>query len=1196
MEKPVKILIAEDSPEDFKLISRALQKLSLKVEWEHQESGDKVLQRIREDSDFDGIFLDLDLPGHSGSEILEFLQADQSLMTVPVYILSGLPDHQFVKSFLSKGAVGIIDKNLPSGQDLEQVVRSIQSVTCRSANHITSAPEFVVGLGASAGGLEALQEFFAKLPELTGLAFIVIQHLSPDFKSLMDQLLSGFTKMVIRPAKDDMLIERDTIYLIPSGQNMTIENGRLKLTQQDRGHGLVLPIDIFFRSLAHSWGDKSIGIILSGTGSDGSSGVLEISEHGGLILCQEPDSAKFDGMPKSAMATNVVNRVLRPGKMGEFLSFYIKNPVDPSIRARQKPDSFDLTCYGRIFSILYQRFQVGFDEYQEKTIYRRINRRMKALFLETLEDYLSRLEHDEKEQKTLYNDLLIGVTSFFRDVEAFNFLERDIIPGLFQMNASHREIRIWSAACATGQEAYSVAILLKEYSDSLKQSYDIKIFASDLNHELLNVAASGVFSESQLLGVSQARIDRFFNRRGDRYVIASEIRNMIVFAPHNLLTDPPFTKIDMIICRNFLIYIKAKVQGRVMESFHFSLKSQGILFLGPSEGLGDFEHDFIEENSTLKIFKKVHSSRVNPGNLKIARLKSHSEFQRFGHTVSPVRPFNNPAYDLILEKFVKNCLILNEDEDLIHMVGEAKKFLCFPDGKLSNNISNLIHPELKGIMTTALFKADHEKKPVSFNQIEIDINGQAELVTMIVTPLLDREGGTLKFYVLQFIDSDPDEAKPVENSVVQYQVNEYSRQMAGDLELQLRLTRQKLNSALEDSEAANEELQSTNEELLASNEELQTTNEELHSVNEELYTVNSEYQKKIEELVQLENDIDNLLQSSQMGTLFLDKELNIRKLTPAIAETFSILNHDIGRSIEIFTYKFNHPNLIFSLQEVINLGLEKVLEPKLYGDKWFVLKMIPYIVRKKISGVVITFVDVSSLKELESDIRSKDKKIAKSEQELSDFAYQSAHDLKGFLRSSQEHLDELAQMLPDEYTKKPELIKLRSDCDTLTRMADSLAKFSELGQWQPSRVIIDVNEIIDELVKRYQSDQVKMVCDEGFPNLKSDLMAFKFFMDELVRNGLQYNKSQVKKIQIGTLDSSDSECVLYVKDNGMGIPDDKHDLVFKLFRQVKAKDSEARGKGVGLCLCRRYLERLGGKIWLESELDLGTVVYISIPV
>ncbi|SMF04970.1 CheR family methyltransferase [Pseudobacteriovorax antillogorgiicola] len=1055
-------------------------------------------------------------------------------------------------------------------------------------NSIQNKPDFIVGVGASAGGLEALQSFFSHLPEDTGLAFIVIQHLSPDFKSLMDQLLAKLTNMKIVVAENEMAVERNTVYLIPPKVNMTINRGFLFLTQQTRDHNLNLPIDIFFKSLAEDAQSHGIAVILSGTGSDGSRGVLEISEHCGLVIVQDPEEAKFDGMPKSALSTNAVNKVLVAADIPKYIGQYVANPsVQEKHHEKSGSDSSD-DLYAQIFTIIYNYKKIDFSEYKEKTIYRRIERRLKALLLNSLEDYVARLKSDEQEKERLCQDLLIRVTSFFRDQTAFEFLAKEVIPNIFHRNSETREIRIWVAGCASGEEVYSIAILFKEYSEKIKQAYDIKIFGSDINREALAYANQGVYNESQIVEIAPHHVEQFFKKRDNQYYVSAELRNMVVFAAQNVLTDPPFTKVDLVVCRNLLIYLKQSVQERVISSFHFALKKNGYLFLGPSEGLGNFSRDFATESSSFRMFRKTNDSRFPLSAMKASPNSKIKPVQARPGNRLKVNSITSSSYDRILEHLLHDCIVLNADEEVLHLLGNAKNYLSFQSGRMSNNIGQLIDDELRSILLSGLFRAEKEATPVRFENIK---HSQIpHPINLIITPIFEPDTLTIGLYLIHFEDG-VEHVKQTKN----YDVSDTSKHIIKDLELQLRISKEELNTALEESETTNEELQATNEELLASNEELQSTNEELHSVNEELYTVNSEFQKKIEELTTLEDDIDNLLQSANIGTIFIDKNLNIRRITPAISKNFGILNHDIGRSIESFVYKFNHENLIDVIHGVMGGGVERTLPARIYNENWYVMKVIPYMVNRSIGGAVITFLDINEVKSMEEKLDSSEHRFIRSHQDFVDFAYFSSTDLKGLLQGFSLHLNKLIDDFP-KIKSNESWLALHQDGETLGRIVDCFSKFSNISQMEMKLEDVDLTALIGDLTRRFKSAGCTFFFDDDLPHAFTDHSAISYILEALIMNGVVYNHSSKKVIELGVIDSEgDAMTTIYVRDNGQGIPARDLEGAFKMFRQLGDPGESSVGLGVGLSFSRRFADRLGGKIWLESEENVGTTAYLQLP-
>jgi len=819
-----------------------------------------------------------------------------------------------------------------------------------------------VAIGASAGGLEALERLFKSMPADTGMAFIVIQHLSPDFKSLMDELLARQTRMPIHLASDGLLVEPNCVYLLPPKKLMTISAGKLHLTDKDPAQELNLPIDHFFRSLARDLGQKAVAIVLSGTGSDGSRGIRDVHEAGGLVIAQSEETAKFDGMPKSAVDTGIVDCVLAPDLMPEVLVEHATGAADRAIcpdgESRGESQGVDA-----IFKLLRDEYGIDFSSYKPNTVGRRIERRLSLNQSLDLEDYVERLRNDPGELNSLYKDLLIGVTRFFRDSDAFHALERQVIPEILGDRRPDDEVRVWVAGCATGEEAYSLAILFHEQMQALGKTWPIKIFAADVHRVSLETASAGVYSADSLVGMSPERIERYFIRQPDSYHVINELRKMIVFARHNVIRDAPFTKLDLVSCRNLLIYFQPVAQKRVLSLFHFALRTGGILFLGPSESTGELASELQTIDEHWKVYRKRRDVRL-PGHLRMP-MSLPSDVR-----ISPSQPHSVEApllaaYDRLLEECMPPGLLLDHRRQLVHAFGGAGRFLRQPDGRPTTDILDLLDHELKLALAGALQRAAKEQTPVSYTGVRVRTNQGEEVLKLAVRPILNRHANLTHLFVSLESLSDED-ARP--HQPREMHVGEASREHVDSLESELRYTRENLQATIEELETANEELQASNEELVASNEELQSTNEELHSVNEELYTVNAEYQKKITELTELTDDMDNLLRSTDIGTIFLDRQLCIRKFTPQIARAFDLLPQDIGRRIDSFSHSIQYTNLVEDLVTVLETDapIEKEVQDR--AGNWFFLRMLPYRSHATLDGVVLTLIDVSLLKRTEAHL------------------------------------------------------------------------------------------------------------------------------------------------------------------------------------------------------------------------------------
>lgn len=844
--------------------------------------------------------------------------------------------------------------------------------------NIKNNPSFYVGIGASAGGLEALEKFFKNMPSNTNLAFIVIQHLSPDYKSMMVELLSRHTNIKVVRAEDSMPVIANHIYLIPPKHNMTIFKGKLILKPQDNRRTLNLPIDIFFRSLAMDQGKKSIGIILSGTGSDGTLGIRSIKEVGGMAMSQDDVSAKFDGMPKSAIATTLIDYILPPEKMPQELIKYIQHPY---INKKEKADGIMLigeTVLESILEILKNQLDVDFNYYKPNTIIRRLERRLSINQINKLEHYISLLNQSPKELNILYKELLIGVTQFFRDKEAYEELREKIIPQIIKSKTVGEIIRIWIAGCSTGEEAYSLALLFKEYMDKQNVKFDVKIFATDLDKEAIEKAGVGIYPESIISDIPEDLLSNYFLKQPKGYIVSEEIRQMVIFAPQNLTKDPPFSKIDMVSCRNVLIYLKPEMQKKILSMFHFSLNNNGYLFLGSSESLGNMSSYFNVINSKWKIFK--YKENLNPTSLKdivFPQLKNYKSAT--GNMPKPIltngfigtkrNNYLETVYEQILNNTISPAVLVNEQFEIIQIFGNLNNILHIPAGKVSWNILKIIRNDLAILLSSILHKVLKEKKEIVYQNIKLKNNIENEQISISLTAKYIFDKPSQEAFVIISFKEEKKENTQIDNSNL-FSIDEQYTNRIKELERELQVKEETLQTTLEEMETSNEELQATNEELIASNEELQSTNEELQSVNEELYTVNSEYHNKIEELTIANNDINNLLKNTNIGTLFLDNKLRIRKFTGGIQKIMNILDIDIGRPISHISLNTIYANLIKDINEVMENLIPKQLEITDEENKWHLLRIQPYRTEDNaINGVIITMVDINNLKIAQNELK-----------------------------------------------------------------------------------------------------------------------------------------------------------------------------------------------------------------------------------
>ncbi|MCF7928830.1 MAG: PAS domain-containing protein [Spirochaetales bacterium] len=821
----------------------------------------------------------------------------------------------------------------------------------------------IVGIGASAGGLEALETFFRNMPATDDFAFVVIQHLSPDYKSLMGELLSKHTKMDIHQVEDGMEVQPGSIYLIPRKNNMTMFQRRLFLYEKE--HGLNLPIDIFFRSLAEDQGERSIGIVLSGTGSDGTRGLRAIKESGGMVMVQDEETAKFDGMPKSAGSTGIVDYILPPSKMPEELVNYINGNYTLS-KMKKTRNLTPVSSLTKIIAMIKDSTGVDLSFYKESTIIRRIERRMGINQIDNIDQYIKYMEEYPGETQTLFKEILIGVTKFFRDPDAFEFVKTNVLDEIFSKKEPNDAVRIWVPGCSTGEEAYSAAILLAEYAEENNIHNDIKIFATDIDRNAIEYASYGVYPESIAADASVDRLSKYFLRKGDSYQIVPRLREQVVFAYHNVFKDPPFRKIDLITCRNMLIYFQPVLQKKVLSNFHFSLNENGFLFLGSSETVGEYINFFSVYDAKWKVYrykggyKPKESTDAVEQSSRVDNYLQEVQTRTPNYTKTP-RDVES-VYEKIIEEYLPPSVMVSEDRKVMHIFGDVNTYLKLPLGKIDLDVVKMANEGVSIPIGTALHTAIQEKREVIYKDVitkQKDKPLSFDLLIKPVKALFDTS-----YYLILFKPKEEIE----ENSKLeqQYDAAESAKTRIEDLERELQYTKENLQATIEELETSNEELQATNEELLASNEELQSTNEELQSVNEELITVNSEYQKKIEELQQLNDDIDNLLNSTDIGTIFLDQNLKIRKFTPAVENFIKILDGDIGRNISDLNLNLQYDDFIDDVRFVLRNLEPKVLEIQDRNNRWLNFRIIPYRGESDmVSGVVITMLDIDERKRME---------------------------------------------------------------------------------------------------------------------------------------------------------------------------------------------------------------------------------------
>jgi len=826
----------------------------------------------------------------------------------------------------------------------------------------------IVGIGASAGGLEALEQFFSAMPANCGMAFVIIQHLDPNHADLMPELLQRNTSMKVSQATDGLKVKPDSVYVIPPNKSLSILHRTLHLFDPVGLHGLRLPVDIFFRSLAQDMREKSIGIILSGMGSDGSLGLKQIKEGNGLVLVQDPASAKFDAMPRNAINAVIADIIAPAGELPARLLSFLK--FAPIIIPVSDSEAKSKSSLDKIIILLREQWGHDFSLYKKTTLFRRIHQ------IEKIQNYVRCLQENPKEVEILFKELLIGVTSFFRDIEVWEALGNKILPQLLEELPDGHVLRAWVTGCSTGEEAYSLAILLKEAMGKLEnpKRTTIQIFATDLDNEAVDVARRGVYPKNIAADVSPEYIQKYFTLSGDKYRVNTVIREMVVFALQNVIKDPPFTKLDLITCRNLLIYMESELQQKLIGLFHYSLDPGGILLLGTAEALGKQKEGFDELDPRLKIYRRNSSDLSMLVDIPSSYHKQKMEVPKMKLPAKGVENIQVLADQILLQNFAPPSVLVNPAGDIIYITGHTGKYLEPIAGKANWNIFAMGRGGLSHELPGAFRKVLRNYDPLVLHNIMITVNERTQLVDITIQQI--EKPDALKgmvmivFKDLQAIPEPVLESmKPDKNSTGPIRDLKMKLQKT---EVDLKTTREEMQASQEELRSTNEELQSTNEELQSTNEELTTSKEEMQSLNEELRTVNNELQSKVNDFVRANDDMENMLNSTEIAILFLDKDLNIRRFTDPVTQIIKLRPTDIGRPFTDLVNDLHYPEIGTHARQVLKTLKHIETSISSNNEKWFLVRIIPYRTSEdNIDGLVITFNNITVAKKLEHELLKK---------------------------------------------------------------------------------------------------------------------------------------------------------------------------------------------------------------------------------
>jgi two-component system CheB/CheR fusion protein len=1057
----------------------------------------------------------------------------------------------------------------------------------------------IVAIGASAGGLEACRKLLDALPAVTGMAFILIQHLDPNHESMLVELLTRHTAMTVLPATEGLRIEPEHFYVIPPGSYLSISDGALHLSPPQAPHGSRMPFDFLLHSMASQVGARGVCVVLSGTGADGSLGLRAVKDKAGMVVAQDPAEAAYDGMPRSAIATGAVDRVIRVAGIPKALAeFDHQLEITKPDRHRELSDSSP-DILQQIIDLLHTKTAHDFRLYKKGTLQRRIERRMalSAIKIDNMEAYLALLRGNANELNLLAKDLLINVTSFFRDPTVFDFLAKEIIPDLIRGRGSEQPIRIWVAGCSTGEETYSLAMLFREAITAAKSDVKLQFFASDVDADAVAGARDGIYPETIAADVSPARLARFFSKEEHRYRISSELRAAVVFTVQDVLADPPFSRLDMISCRNLMIYLGPEAQTKIISVFHFALRERGILVLGSSETIGAEEGRFEVIAKSERVFRNLDRGRT--GNLKFSfgsADTARAPIRAGTSKLSPEGAIAELCRRLVIEHFAPAAVLINRKQECLFTLGPTDRYLRVAPGFASNDFLSMAPQGIRTKLRSAIQQAGREHAQIVVAGGRITTNGATISFSVNVQPV-QNEGEEL--FLICFVD----ELKQVRKQAGSIDAKDIPR--VAELELELTATRTELQGAIRNLEISSEEQTTINEEALSVNEEFQSTNEELltskeelQSLNEELTALNSQLQETLERQRTTSNDLQNVLYSTDVATLFLDTDLNIRFFTPATKLLFRIIPSDVGRPLADFNSLAADNTLLADARTILRTLKPLEREIAAQSGAWYIRRMLPYRTHdNEVEGVVITFTDVTERKEIAKALEAAKQEAERANLAKSRFLAAASHDLRQPLQTLALVQGLLAKRVEDEPTKK--LLALQDQ--TLGAMSGMLNTLLDINQIDAGIVLPHVvnfsindklNRLRDEFTYHAQAKGLELHVVPSTVSIQSDRRLLEQMIRNLLSNAMKYTVSG--KVLLGCRRHKD---VLSIEiwDTGIGIPDADLQAIFEEFHQIdNAARERSRGLGLGLSIVQRLGNLLGHEVLVRSKLGKGSVFSIEV--
>jgi two-component system CheB/CheR fusion protein len=1058
----------------------------------------------------------------------------------------------------------------------------------------------IVGIGASAGGLDACKKLLGALPKNNGMAFILIQHLDPTHESMMVDLLAGHTSMVVRQATNGMAIEPNHLYVIPPGAYLSVSNGALLLSQPRAHHGARLPFDFLLHSMATEYGARAICIILSGTGTDGSLGLRAVSENSGLVIVQDPDEADYDGMPRNAIATGLVDRVIEVAKIPAALLKYSRRA-----KTAMPGDATDATNGPRnwlseIIDLLRTKTAHDFTLYKEGTLQRRIERRMAMLSItpDNVGDYVKILQDDTDELDLLAKDLLINVTSFFRDPSVFDFLAEHIIPDLVRDQPSDHPIRIWVAGCSTGEETYSLAMLFREQIIAANRNVKLQVFASDVDPDAVARARAGLYPETIKSDVSTARLTRFFSKEDQGYRVSPELRSMVVFTVQDVLADPPFSRLDLVSCRNLLIYLRPEAQAKIISLFDFALRDGGILLLGSSETIGKSDNRFNAISKSARLYR--HIGRGRPGDVGFAMNFGYGARPRarLGQGPAPSRQSSlaELCRTLVLETYAPAAILINRKHECLYSLGPTDRYLRMASGHPTRDILAMVRQGMRTKLRSAITQASQENTRISVAGGRVKYDKSEHTFSIVIHPVLSEGEQLLLVCFVEGPHREP-ERKGVVAAEDVSRVIELERELEG-ARTELQGAIRNLEISGEEQEAINEEALSVNEEYQSANEELMTSKEELQSLNEELTALNGQLQETLERQRTTASDLQSVLYSTDVATLFLDTKLNIRLFTPASKLLFNVISSDVGRPLADLTSLAADGTLLVDARAVLSnlVPIEREIEAT--TGAWYIRRILPYRVSNdEAAGVVITFVDITERKHAADALETAKREAEQANAAKSRFLGAASHDLRQPLQTLALLQGLLAKSVAGERAQKL-VARLDETLGVMTSMLNTLLDINEIeaGTVRTEIVTFPISGLLerlkDEFTYHAKAQQLDLRVVMSSLSIDSDPALLEQMLRNLLSNAFKYTRQG--RVLLGCRRRK-GVLSIEICDSGIGIPSEEIQAIFNEYHQIDNQARErSRGLGLGLSIVDRLGKLLGHKVRVSSRPGKGSVFAIDI--